>query len=66
MPEIIKIWKEDSKRGRYEARWVQWESTVAEMNYQEEVINELRHRSAFNAVTSSLIVSEVSDLIEIK
>ena len=66
MPEIIKIWKEDSKRGRYEARWVQWESTVAEMNYQEEVISELRHRSAFNAATSSLIVSEVSDLIEIK
>ena len=66
MPDIIKIWKEDSKRGRYKARWVQWEATVAEMNHEEEVINELRNHTTFDMGTINLGASEVSDLIEMK
>ena len=37
-PAIIQIWEETSKRGRYSKKWVEWESTIKQMEIDEELL----------------------------
>ena len=55
-PQIIQIWEAASKRGRYQSKWKLWESTLDQMNIDEELLSsEADLAEAFKEVDLELI-----------
>ena len=38
-PAILKIWREESSRGRYQAKWAAWRGILDEMVEDEEMLS---------------------------
>ena len=71
LPNIIEIWKEQSKcRGRYAAKWKRLETVVEEMKYDEDLLTaataRFTHDPCFNLILDPAQVDELNGIINIE
>ena len=62
-PQILKIWRQDSQRGRYQHKWQAWEDTLAEMEHDEKnLVSDEDLRAGFEEVDLDVIAKNKYEL----